>query len=183
LPSGTQTLTAVFYSASLPSFPALSDTGPIHIGHSSGRYRTPFRTKPDTLPIPSENCPTSARTTVRLQSERCPLWIGTLSDFKSDWCPVCVGIRMDGPATHRSISTPYFLGRLGSPVADRIAGSAPGHEGTTPVNRPNRSPVIRPPTHRVQPPSWCTTVPAVPSGDFKTRESVVGFQQTIPGAD
>ena len=40
-----------------------------------------------------ENCPTSARNTVRHESERCPVEIGTLSDRNRNQCPTAPGIR------------------------------------------------------------------------------------------
>ena len=44
-----------------------------------------------------ENCPTSARNTVRYESERCPTQIGTLSDRNWNHCPTAPGIRTVGP--------------------------------------------------------------------------------------
>ncbi len=40
-----------------------------------------------------QNCPTSARNTVRQESERCPAKIGMLSDRNWNHCPTAVGIR------------------------------------------------------------------------------------------
>ena len=66
----------------------------IHSGHRSGPDRTPFHFKADTLPVVPENCPVSARNTVRYQSERCPLSIGTLSEQNRNHCPTRPGIRI-----------------------------------------------------------------------------------------
>ena len=41
-----------------------------------------------------QNCPTSARNTVRQESERCPAKIGMLSDRNWNHCPTAVGIRI-----------------------------------------------------------------------------------------
>ena len=79
-----------------------SSVAPLLLYPDSGLCRTPFRASSDTLPILSdtipmvpENCPTSARNTVRHESERCPAEIGTLSDRNWNQCPTAPGIRSE----------------------------------------------------------------------------------------
>ncbi len=49
-----------------------------------------------------QNCPTSARNTVRYESERCPAEIGTLSDRNWNQCPTAPGIRTSNPKSEAS---------------------------------------------------------------------------------
>ncbi len=78
------------YPASLHSCRSLI---PVTVGHYSGPFRTPFRFLSDSIPILTQNCPVSARNTVRYESERCPTEIGTLSGRNRNHCPTSPGIR------------------------------------------------------------------------------------------
>lgn len=81
--------------------------------------RTPFRTKPDTLPIPSENCPTSNRIGVRFASEyaRPKHAQRKALPFKGrgNFSPISGPIQETNPLVH---SGDRRVGRIGAPLRD-----------------------------------------------------------------
>src|SRR5205823_8219684 len=87
-------------------FGIYSSVAPLRLTLVSDFCRTPFRASSDTIPMVPENCPASARNTVRYQSERCPAKIGTLSDRNWNQCPTALGIRIaqqSTPGTNYSV--------------------------------------------------------------------------------
>src|SRR4029077_5517693 len=93
-------------------FGIYSSIAPLRLALVSDFCRTPFRASSDTIPMVPENCPTSARNTVRYESERCPAKIGTLSDRNWNHCPTAPGIRTLGH------SPPEELGVRQEVIAD-----------------------------------------------------------------